>query len=159
MTALTPFDIALAGMIARGIPREKAAATLRADPRFAPESLTSNTGVDRRDLVLEKEEQAEIVKRFRVCRFAAYNLSQARASKQTPGLPDTYFVHTERPMAVWWEAKRSIGGRFSDAQREFAAHCLRCHIPYGSGDRSDAERWLVAHQFAQVIDGSLYYRP
>jgi hypothetical protein len=67
--------------------------------------------------IAEKAEQSEIVKRFKgIGGFAVYNLSQSRASKQTPGLPDLWCMHTRYAFAFWWESKRQVGGEFSDAQ-------------------------------------------
>jgi len=157
VSALTPFDVALAGMIAQGIPREKAAAALRANPAFAPAIAETRTD-ERRDLVLEKAEQLEVVKRFRVCGFAVYNLSQYRPSKVTPGIPDLWLMNPARRVGLFWECKRQVGGRFSPAQIEFATGCRDAGVLYGSGDRYDAERWLVEHRLAEIIDGSLFPR-
>jgi hypothetical protein len=100
--------------------------------------------------VLEKTEQLEVVKRLRVCGFIVYNLSQARASKQTPGLADLYCVHRELALALWWESKRQVGGKYSDAQREFKAHNDRCGVLCLGGDRYDVERFLVERKLARI---------
>lgn len=105
--------------------------------------------------VREKDEQREVWKRFVACGFAGYWLSQARETKQTPGLADLWFMHRDRALALWWETKRQRGGRHSDAQREFAELCARTATRYGTGDRYDAERWLVEHGLAVVIGGVL----
>jgi hypothetical protein len=105
--------------------------------------------------ILEKEEQREVWQRFVVCGFKGYWLSQARETKQTPGLADLWFMHPDRELALWWETKRQKGGKHSDAQKEFARLCHVCRITYGTGDRYDAERWLVEHGLAVVIGGVL----
>jgi hypothetical protein len=152
--SLSPYDVAVSELTARGFARDRAEAAVRRQlPQLAP---VPDPAATRRDLILEKAEQAEILKRFRACRFKAYTLSQPRASKQTPGLPDVYLMHLERPLALWWESKRQIGGAFSEAQLEFAAGCDRCAVLRGAGDRYAAEAWLVAHRLADVINDTFY---
>jgi hypothetical protein len=41
-------------------------------------------------------------------------------------------------------------------QLAFAEGCLECGVGYGCGDRYDAERWLVLHDLAEIVDGSFY---
>jgi len=94
--------------------------------------------------ILEKTEQLEVRKRFVVCGFKVRNLSQPRATKQAPGLPDLWLVHRALPIAVWFETKRQVGGRYSDAQLEFRDDCDRCGVTWRGGDRYAAERYLVA---------------
>jgi hypothetical protein len=151
---LSDFDRAVSQIMALGYSRADAVLAARTQLRLSP---IDDPPIGRRELILEKQEQQEIVKRFRVCRFKVYSLSQARASKQTPGLADLFFVHLERPTALWWESKRQVGGKFSADQVEFAEHMKRCGVPFGSGDRYAAERWLVAHDFAEIdARGSLW---
>lgn len=139
-----------AALTAAGVPPAKADAAARRElgmtAPVAPEPA-------RDDRVLEKEEQREVVKRFRVCGFNVYSTSQARAAKVTPGIPDLWLVHCEQPIALWWETKRQVGGQHSDAQLDFAAECVRCGVPYGSGDRYDAECWLIEHELAEYAGG------
>jgi len=103
--------------------------------------------------VLENKEQLEVRKRFHVCGFESWNLSQARRSKQTPGLADLWLMHVERGVALWWETKRQVGGKHSPAQLRFAAGVRACKVGYGTGDRHDAEDWLIAHGFAHRVGG------
>jgi hypothetical protein len=105
----------------------------------------------RADMILEKEEQQEVIKRLRVCKFKVYSLSQARASKQTPGLSDLWCVHLVDPIAFWWETKRQVGGRHSDAQSDFALECRRTGVGYYTGDRYEAERVLVRLELGQMF--------
>lgn len=121
-----------------------------APPAPDPEELAR---IERQASIDEKSEQLEIVKRFRVCGFVVYNLSQSRASKQTPGLADLYAVHRDRPLALWWESKRQVGGKYSDAQREFKAHNDRCGVLCLGGDRYDVERFLVERKLAYIGAG------
>jgi hypothetical protein len=103
----------------------------------------------------EKTEQLEVRKRFVVCGFRVYNLSQPRASKQSAGLPDLWLMHERLPIALWWESKRQVGGKFSSEQLDFARLAKQAGIGYGSGDRYDAERYLVSIGRAELVNGVL----
>jgi len=92
---------------------------------------------------LEKETQSAVVKLFRAFGCRVYSLSQARATKQTPGIPDLWVVHTAARLAWWWETKRPKGGRLSPAQVDFAAECDAAGVRHGVGSRADAEAWLI----------------
>lgn len=105
-----------------------------------------------RDAILEKAESVEVRKLLIAYGFRIYNLSQARASKQTPGLPDIWFSHTSMPLAGWFEVKRSNGGVLSKAQIEFAEDCARCGILCLHGDRYAAQQLLVDLHLAIRID-------
>jgi hypothetical protein len=107
----------------------------------------------RAENVREKEEQAYISKLFRGFGCRVYNLSQARATKQTPGLPDLWVTHRERGLAFWFEVKRQQGGRLSEAQREFRHECTAAHVSHYVGDRRDAAHALVQLDLARVGDG------
>lgn len=64
----------------------------------------------------EKQEMALADKAAKLLGFVVVNFSQARASKQTPGIPDRLYLHEGRGAAFWFECKRE-GGRVSVAQR------------------------------------------
>lgn len=132
---------------AEQVARLNGAAPPAPDPGAAAES-------QRKADALEKDEQREVWKRFTVCGFRGYWLSQARETKQTPGLADLWFAHRALPIALWWETKRQVGGRHSEAQKDFAEECIRCGIPYGTGDRFDAERWLIERGLARHLAGA-----
>lgn len=141
------------GLVAQRVPRDQAEARARelcGTPAPDPATLAQ---AHRDAAALEKTEQVEVRKRFVACGFGVYNLSQARAAKQTPGLPDLWLVHRALPIALWWETKRQVGGVHSPAQRGFAAECDRCGVNHGTGDRYDAERWLIEHELAGVVAG------
>ena len=132
------------GLMRIGVPREAAEARAR---EIAPPPEPAEPERDAR--ILEKAEQVEVVKNFRRAGFKVYWLSQSRASKQTPGLPDLYFVHKAKGIALWWETKRQVGGELSPAQADFRAECIACQIWHGSGDRYHAEAWLVENRLAR----------
>jgi hypothetical protein len=152
MTATPMFsqvEILTNQLVSAGVPRDKAIARARAHFQVA----APDPAVDRDASILEKTEQLEIIKRFRVCHFRVYTLSQPRATKQTPGLPDLWCMHEQLPIAFWWESKRQIGGKHSDAQKEFAELAKSSGVRHGSGDRYDAERYLVSLGCAEYFNG------
>jgi hypothetical protein len=105
---------------------------------------------------LEKAEQLEVRKVFRAFGGIVHSLSQARASKQAAGLGDLFVVF-EGLASFWWETKRQIGGRVSDAQQEFHERCNG--VPNGSrhyiGGRKEAEDLVIALGLAYSDDGVL----
>lgn len=147
----TPYEAMVSELVAMRIPREKAEAAARKQlgvtPAPDPELLRDAS-------ILEKKEQTEIRNRFIVCGFKVYNLSQSRAAKQTPGLPDLWLTHRTLAIGMWWESKRQVGGRFSTEQLDFQAECKRCGVGYGAGDRYDAERYLISIGRAEFIGGA-----
>ena len=90
---------------------------------------------------LEKSEQAEVVKLYRAFGCHVYNLSQARATKQTPGLPDLYVFRA--PHAWWHETKRPVSGKPSPAQKVFSDECLECYVNHTIGGLAAARATLV----------------
>ena len=76
------------------------------------------------------------------CTIARF--SQARATMQTPGIPDRA-VFTWDGRFAWLEYK-APDGKQSAAQRRFQEDCERCGVPYLLVD--DAQQladWLGAH--------------
>jgi hypothetical protein len=150
------YDELMAGMMAQGVPRDLADRSARQTLRDCglPMGATGeDLGAEDRARVLEKQEQSEIVKQFRAYSFVVYNLSQARAAKQTPGLPDLWIAHTRLALAGWWESKRPVGGSLSSAQRDFREQCIRCSVSYGTGDRRAAALWLIEQGLARAGPG------
>jgi hypothetical protein len=144
-------DVVARIMLQLGCDRTKAEAAARLNG-YKPAVEIDNT---RDDTVLEKEEQAYISRLFREFGLNVRNLSQARKTKQAPGLPDLWCMHRELPIAFWWETKRQIGGRLSDAQVEFKSDCERCHVGYGTGDRHAARNHLIKLGLARVVGDTL----
>jgi hypothetical protein len=150
MTPLS-YQAMVDSMVGQGIRRDLAERTARRELKV--ELPTEED--ERRDNALEKAEQWEIVKLFKAFGFAVYTLSQPRATKQTPGLPDLWLMHRELDIAFWWETKRSRGGRYSDAQIEFRDGCARCGVGYGSGDRAAARTHLIQLGLARIEGSTL----
>lgn len=63
----------------------------------------------------EKEVDRAVTRDLRALGCEVVNLSQARASKQTPGVPDKLALHAGWGLAVWVELK-SAAGTTSPAQ-------------------------------------------
>jgi hypothetical protein len=137
--ALSEFDVIVSALVAKGFSRELAEAEVRRQHpnirRVEREQIEA-----RRENVLEKEEQAFIAKLFRGFGCKVYNLSQARAAKQTPGLPDLWVVHLEAKLAFWFETKRQVGGKLSAAQLQFRDECAIAGVKHYWGDRYAAAR-------------------
>lgn len=75
----------------------------------------------------EKQVQAGIKRTLRMLGFAVYDLSQPRATKQTPGIPDLYVIGKNRHL--WVEVKRP-GGRLTSAQEAFRKECEDAGVPW-----------------------------
>ena len=92
--------------------------------------------------------------------FQVYRLSQARASRQSAGLPDLWAFHKGQGLELTMEVKRPAtaehrAGESSPAQTEFAEHRMRCR-GYGShitGDREALWTWLEFKGLATVLPG------
>jgi hypothetical protein len=103
----------------------------------------------KREDVLEKEEQREIIKRFRAVGCDVWSTSSNKRAKIRPGFPDIWaFGPAGSNLAFWWESKRQKGGRLSEAQLDFQKRCKDSGTIHGYGDRYDAERFLIAHGLA-----------
>jgi hypothetical protein len=74
---------------------------------------------------------------FRVIRF-----SQPRASKQTPGIPDRLYMHAQRQLVVWWEAK-GPRGKQRPAQERFQALAIATGMEYVLGGVHELRAWLT----------------
>lgn len=146
------FDETVESLVRAGVPREKADRVARERLSLPLPKLSDD---EQRENALEKTAQLEVSKMFRAFGFEVYNLSQARATKQTPGLPDLWCMHRELPIAFWWETKRSHGGRFSEAQLRFRDMAQRCGVGYGSGDRKAARSHVIALGLARIVGDTL----
>ena len=145
------FEAMVSELRAKGVPFDRAIVAARHELGVpAP-----NPDAERNASVDEKAEQREVTKIFRAFGIEVYSLSQARAAKVTPGLPDLWCVHRTRPLAWWWETKRQVGGHLSPAQLEFKASCDRCGVGHGVGDRHAAATYLVTLGVAVLWNGVL----
>lgn len=151
MTQLSQDDIARALEQNYGVDPEtaqrRAAAALRrlVIPGATSEAAPATAEQQRRADLLEKAEQRAIGNMARAIGCKVYNLSQARASKQSPGLPDLWITKRAIGLAFWWETKRQVGGQRSTAQMEFGEECTAGLVNYGFGDRYHFAEFLQAH--------------
>jgi hypothetical protein len=137
-------------MVAASCSREKAERPCGGSSRT---SRRSPSCVDRAENVREKEEQAFIAKLFRGFGCKVYNLSQARASKQTPGLPDLWVVHLEAKLAFWFESSARVGGKLSAAAARVPPRVRAAPACALLGDRRAAAKILARQGLARVGDG------
>lgn len=114
-------------------------------------SIVAAQPLGRDAAIAELDEQREIRRTALALGFRVYWLSQARKTKQTPGLPDLWLAHDVRQLCAWWETKRQVGGARSTAQDEFARSCELAGVPYGFGDRYAFDAWLRAHRFEPPV--------
>jgi len=82
--------------------------------------------------------------------FTAIRFSQARATQQTPGIPDRRYYSPDRRAAVWWEAKTEIGLP-SAFQKAFRAMCESCGEEYVIGTEEALLGWVVSKGYAERI--------
>jgi hypothetical protein len=76
-------------------------------PRYRPSSRPAH-------LRREKDVEQDIDSELERLGFSITRLSQARASKQTPGIPDRYARHIARKRRIWIEVKQPGGELTAD---------------------------------------------
>lgn len=104
----------------------------------------------------EKVEQAGIIALIRALGGYVWELSQRRATQQTPGIGDLYCVVPARAgefppaIALWVEAKRSRGGRVSPAQKHFQQCCALALAVHVTGSLAAVEQWAIERGLLQI---------
>lgn len=111
----------------------------------------------RRETLREKEVQAEVIKLYKRHACTVYNYSQPRKAKYlTPGAADLQIFSPEiaplgdplnllanRGRVMWYhEAKRQMGGVYSDDQLKFAALCREAGVTVVGGGVEEARKQL-----------------
>ncbi len=88
--------------------------------------------------------------------FEVVRFSQARATMQTPGIPDRLYVSIARKLGVFWEAK-AWNGRQSDSQRWFQSlvTASSCSWHYVVGTDDDLTTWLVERGIVRRLPNGL----
>ena len=104
---------------------------------------------------LEKIIQDKIVRLYRMVGCRVWNLSQARASRQTPGLPDLIVKHPVLGKA-WTHEVKGPKGKLRKGQEEWAEVAAACGETHLVGGITVAESHLlslglVAYQNGQMI--------
>lgn len=111
-----------------------------------PTAVEIQERTEEEDRRLEKEIQAEVMDLLRAYGFTVFNLSQPRATKQTPGIGDVYAVNPWRRRVLWFETKTPEGKQSPD-QIEFQVLHLQLEsstISYVAGGVLAAEEYLIA---------------
>jgi hypothetical protein len=114
--------------------------------------------------VSEKEVERSGDRLMAALGFFTIRFSQARATRQTPGIPDRRYYRSAvsdsrlESMAVWWEAK-TPNGKQSVEQKMFQALVESCGEEYVVGDLSALENWCAAKGLARWTEsGDLIVR-
>lgn len=81
--------------------------------------------------------------------FTAWRYSQARATQQSPGIPDRFYTHPTRGLHVFWEAKRP-GGKQRPAQRVFQTAVTLCGLQYVCGTDDALIAWCEGQGLCRV---------
>ena len=154
MSAL-PYDAMVRQLVEAGVPRERAEAAARAELGQAAAASPDAAALEARD---EKRIVAQCDKQLRALGFTVWNLSQPRASKISPGIPDRLYTHSARGVALFWEAKTATGRQRPD-QRVFQEHADAVGWPYILGTDQAVYDWLVAQGIAFEHGGLLVPLP
>lgn len=80
----------------------------------------------------ERQVQRAVRELYELHGCAVYDLSQPRATMQTPGLPDLWVVW-ESSGAAWWHEVKRPGGKASISQLAFARGCRATGTGYVIG--------------------------
>lgn len=104
---------------------------------------------ERDERELEWQTQQKVVELFRAWGGRVWVRSEPRRQKLTPGAPDLVVFFPARSVAVDWETKRPVGGKYSPAQMDYRAMCEACNRLWGGGDKLDAEQWLIDQGWAE----------
>ena len=91
----------------------------------------------------EKDVQRDVVNLFRGAGCIVYNLSQPRATMQTPGLSDL-LVFCLRKRAFWFFEVKTPEGKQSEDQENFEKRCETADVTYACGGVDAAEDQLKA---------------
>lgn len=95
------------------------------------------------DARLEKEIQRDVYKIYRAFGCELYWMSQARATRQTAGVPDLIVFHP-RTRSMFYHECKTPRGKLSPAQVVFQEQCTRAGITVVVGGVDAAEEQLVA---------------
>lgn len=95
--------------------------------------------------VREKKEEAAGDRFMAQLGYTAVRFSQARATQQTPGIPDRKYYNEEQCHTLWWEAKASDGKQSKD-QAEFEQMAVACGETYVLGTALDLATWMQRYR-------------
>ncbi len=112
--------------------------------------------LSRRDSPEKREMAAARQLMQTVLGFDFWNLSQSRATKQTPGWPDALFSRDDG-VAVFYECK-APGGKQSVHQKAFEEMCARCGMAYVKGPADELQRWVLEEGLCTITNGLIRVR-
>jgi hypothetical protein len=125
------------------VPRFEPAASLMSPTELHQRLADNQQLIDSIDVVpLEKDVQLEGVTLYEQHGCMVYNLSQARASKQSEGLPDSWIFPPEGHGPGWWHEWKRPGGARTTAQERFKLRCDESGTPYVCGGVEAAREML-----------------
>lgn len=137
---MTPFDVMVGHLVGLGYSREVAERQVREQkPELAVPAEVPHRDEDD---VVDKADEI-----MRALGFDVVRLSQKRRSKITAGVPDRYYLHRRRKIALWYEAKGPTGSLRPD-QCEFQRMCQEAHVEHVAGGLQQLREWLEAMAFA-----------
>lgn len=101
----------------------------------------------------EKAVEAKIDDLCRTAGCVAIRFSQARASRQSPGIPDRRYYHPAPPRLAFWVEAKAPNGRQSPAQRTFQALCDLCGDIYVLGGYREVLEFLIRAELWRLPEG------
>lgn len=138
--SILSFDEIVLGMIAQGIPKERAEQAARRELGMTGPIAGAELETD----ALEDKHVNAGKDLVRALGGFVYSSVQKRRAKVTPGQPDTLIFFPRHRLMLWWEAKASWG-RQSSAQRDFQELVEACGGHYVLGTYEQLEAWIIAH--------------
>ena len=106
----------------------------------------------RRPRVSEKVVEAAVDRLCALAGCEAVRFSQARATKQSPGIPDRLY-YPPAPHRPFWVEVKADGGRQSPAQVAFQRRCEAHDERYVLGGYRDVLAYLVAYGLWRLPPG------
>lgn len=116
-----------------------------------PDELAGDKRLRDADERLEKDIQRDVRKFYIAHGCTVWNLSQARATKQTAGLSDMYITHP-RCKRAWWHETKTPSGKLSPAQVVFVEENAICGVTVVVGGMIAADVWLK--QIGVILTGN-----
>jgi hypothetical protein len=123
---------------------------------LAPDPVELQKRIEEIDARLEKAIQLDVMKVYKGFSCKVYNLSQPRATKQTPGLPDLYVRPPRRiKYRSFWHETKTPSGVQSDDQLQFQMDCVAEGTDYVLGGVLAAEEQCIKLGLAERVNGIL----
>lgn len=152
MTSTAPISIEFARLVEQimtqwRVPRDKAEAAARRELGIEPKTVLEEIRDDALIADLEDDVVYAGDRLMQSLGFVPIRLSQKRRSKVTAGVPDRYYIHPRRKLALWWEAK-SVRGSARPEQLQFQELCRSAGVHHVLGPLDALRAWLVENRVA-----------